>query len=312
LFVSTLGLFLALRWSQRALAVVELSLFIVTSMGLLSRFYEVLFLLNTPLDPYHIAAFSDLFYWFPLVYVLAFLTFETRRSNIIGSTLFFIAALVIGLISGLQDWLSGDGPKMIYLLSRFYMANITYIILLWVSVYINEYSIRGRTLAEAMERLALTDHLTEIANRRQLDEVVLQEISQVQRYEQALSGIMFDLDHFKQVNDTYGHDIGDYVLKEVVRTARPLLRPADLIGRWGGEEFFIIARHTNIANARILAERLRQAIAAHEFKWIGSITASFGVAEYYAGEKVDDWLKRTDTALYQAKHEGRNKVNIAK
>ncbi len=113
------------------------------------------------------------------------------------------------------------------------------------------------------------------------------------------------------MNDIYGHDAGDIVLKETARTVRGLLRSPDLLGRWGGDEFLIVAPQTNSAQARGLAERLQQAIANCPLERVGSITASFGVAEYRPQESPEDWLKRADEALYTAKQGGRNRVATA-
>ena len=146
---------------------------------------------------------------------------------------------------------------------------------------------------------------------RELDKTIAREINRATRHRQPLALIMFDLDNFKEVNDTYGHDAGDTVLKEVARIVRGLVRSPDLLGRWGGEEFLIVAPQTDSAQARGLAERLQQAIAAHPFERVGSITASFGVAEYRPPESADTWLKRADEALYSAKQDGRNQVATA-
>jgi diguanylate cyclase (GGDEF)-like protein len=149
----------------------------------------------------------------------------------------------------------------LYVLGRFYLANAAYIVLLIVSVRLNEQYIRARTLAEMMTRLAHTDTLIQIPNRRELDETIAREVNRAKRHHQPLSVIMFDLDHFKQVNDTYGHDVGDAVLKASARVVRGLLRSSDVLGRWGGEEFLVVAPQTDCVQARSLAERLRQAVA---------------------------------------------------
>jgi diguanylate cyclase (GGDEF)-like protein len=167
-----------------------------------------------------------------------------------------------------------------------------------------------RTLAETMTNLAHTDTLMRIANRRELDTTIIRETRRAARHNQPLSVIMIDLDHFKRINDTHGHEIGDAVLKETAEVAQSSLRLSDLLGRWGGEEFLVIAPQTDAAQARELAERLRLALASHPFAHIGHLTASFGVAEYHPQEMPEDWLKRADLALYAAKHGGRNRVEV--
>ncbi len=306
-----LGLLVVLWRTPLALVWVEFSLFAGMALSLLGRLVEILFTPETALDPDHLAGFSDLLYWFPLVYVLAFLIFESRRRLLVGSLLFFAATLALGLTHSIREWLSHQVTSDLYLLSRFYLANAAYIILLMVSVRLNEQYIRARTLAEAMTRLAHTDALIGIANRRELDGAIAREVNRAARHGQPLTAILFDLDHFKQVNDTYGHEAGDIVLKEAARVVRSLLRVPDVLGRWGGEEFLVVAPQTDSAQAGELAERLRQAIASHPLQRVGSITASFGVAKYHPQEPPQAWLNRADEALYAAKQGGRNRVAAA-
>ena len=306
-----LGLLIALWRTRVPLVWIEWTLFIATTLALLVSLFEVLFKADTALDPNHLGAFSDLLYWFPLVYVLAFFIFESHRGLLVGSLVFFAVSLILGMTDGILDWRSKGDMAELYLLGRFYLANAAYIVLLTVSVRLNEQYVRVRTLAETMTYLAHTDTLIEIANRRELNQTIAREINLATRHSQPLAVIMFDLDHFKQVNDTYGHDTGDTMLKEIARIVRGLVRSPDLLGRWGGEEFLIVAPQTDSAQARGLAERLRLAIAAHAFEQIGSITASFGVAEYGPPESPEDWLKRADQALYAAKQGGRNQVAMA-
>ena len=306
-----LGLFIALWRTPAALVLVEISGFVATALGVLSRFFEVLFTPENPLDPNHSAAFSDLLYWFPLVYILAFLMFERRRSLLVGSIVFFGLCLIFGLTHIILEWGSHVEVPEVYLLGRFYLVNFAYIILLMLGARLNEQYVRVRTIAETMTHLAHTDALIPIANRRELDKTIAHEIKRAARYNQPLSVIMYDLDQFKQVNDKYGHDAGDYVLKETAQVAQGHLRLTDLLGRWGGEEFLIVAPQTDSIQARGLAERLRQAIADSSLEHVGRLTASFGVAEYRPQESAEAWLKRADKALYAAKQAGRNKVASA-
>lgn len=305
-----LGVLIVLWRTPVALVWIELALFTGTALSLLGRLIEILVTPETPLDPDHLAAFSDLLYWFPLVYVLAFLMFESRRRLLVGCLAFFAASLILGLAHGVEEWQSKGDMADLYLLGRFYLANAAYIVLLMVSVRLNEQYVRLHTLAETMTHLAHTDTLIRIANRRELDAAIAREVNRATRHCLPLSLIMFDLDHFKQVNDKYGHDAGDTVLKETARVVRGHLRGADLLGRWGGEEFLIIAPNTDSAQARELAERLRQAIAICPLEYVGNITASFGVAEYCPQESPEAWLKHADEALYAAKQGGRNRVAV--
>lgn len=158
------------------------------------------------------------------------------------------------------------------------------------------------------EELAITDRLTGLYNRLKLDEVLEHEISKSKRYGTALSLIILDIDHFKSVNDIYGHQIGDMVLKEVANTLLSCERESDTIGRWGGEEFLIVLPNTNLTGAMITAEKIRTAIENHPFSVVGKKTASFGVSEFLVEENEDSFIERADQALYRAKSGGRNQV----
>ncbi|MFZ3171395.1 MAG: diguanylate cyclase [Carboxydocellales bacterium] len=170
-----------------------------------------------------------------------------------------------------------------------------------------------------LEKLATTDPLTHVYNRRFILERLPNEMAQASRYGEQLSTIMLDLDHFKRVNDTYGHSIGDQALLEVVEAINLTIRKADIMGRWGGEEFIIICPNTGKAAAVALAERIRQRVEEVDFVTNEGaqipLTVSIGVAEYYPKNSKsylssDDMINRADKALYQAKNSGRNKVVV--
>ncbi|PLX68585.1 MAG: hypothetical protein C0603_05385 [Denitrovibrio sp.] len=163
-----------------------------------------------------------------------------------------------------------------------------------------------------VEKLSITDRLTGIYNRLKLDSTIQEEYQRFIRYNEPASIILFDIDHFKAVNDTYGHLIGDYVLQELSRVTKLHVRKTDVFGRWGGEEFLVICPHTNIDGALQLAEKIREEIAGHNFEHVDKITASFGVASLENTSEYDQLLKKVDDALYEAKKTGRNKVCIAK
>jgi diguanylate cyclase (GGDEF)-like protein/hemerythrin-like metal-binding protein len=120
--------------------------------------------------------------------------------------------------------------------------------------------------------------------------------------------IFLDIDHFKRVNDTYGHAIGDEVLRELVKVVSKNIRTSDMLFRWGGEEFVILAPSTHYRSAASLAEMLRAKIKQHKIKTTGNITISLGVAEHISGENENTWFRRADKALYAAKNSGRNRV----
>jgi diguanylate cyclase (GGDEF)-like protein len=168
---------------------------------------------------------------------------------------------------------------------------------------------RIKLLHQQMSLMAYTDPLTNIYNRLHFGHFLDAEIDRVKRYGGTFSIIFFDLDRFKEVNDEYGHLVGDEVLKRVAEIVEKANRNADIFARYGGEEFIILAPATDIAGARVHAERLRNDIEHHRFSEISHLTCSFGVAEYKPdADDVTSLFKRADTALYNAKKLGRNRV----
>ena len=185
------------------------------------------------------------------------------------------------------------------------------IALIYTSSYLKDQLLRQREMAEAMHRLAHTDQLKGVANRRELYSELQKETVKSERYERPLSIIFFDLDNFKSVNDTYGHDCGDGVLREVVEATERVPRNTDRLCRWGGEEFVVLAPETDLQDASRLAERLRTEIANHRSGSAPAVTASLGFAQYEAGDTPETLIKRADQALYKAKILGRNRSEPA-
>jgi diguanylate cyclase (GGDEF)-like protein/hemerythrin-like metal-binding protein len=165
---------------------------------------------------------------------------------------------------------------------------------------------------EVLEWAAGTDRLTGAWNRRRFEEAANAEMALVRRRKGPVSLMIFDLDFFKNVNDTHGHNVGDTVLVEIAHIAREQLRASDALVRWGGEEFIVISPATRIEGALSLAEKIREAISAWKFPNVGHVTVSIGVAEYALGEDLAIWIQRADEALYRAKAEGRNRVAKAR
>lgn len=167
---------------------------------------------------------------------------------------------------------------------------------------------RDITDRKRVEELSVTDHLTGIFNRAYLDQSMQAQFDQAQRYDSHFSFIIIDIDKFKNVNDTYGHQVGDQVLCGTAGIMKRQLRRTDILGRYGGEEFLVIAPQTPLDNACNLAEKLRTALENHVHDTVGVRTASFGVSTYRAGDTLESMLRRADEALYAAKHNGRNRV----
>ena len=163
-----------------------------------------------------------------------------------------------------------------------------------------------------LELLSETDRLTGVFNRMKLDDVLAAEFERSRRYQRNMSVVMFDLDHFKRINDTYGHHEGDQVLAECAAAVRANIRKHDVFGRWGGEEFLILCPETAMAGAEQLAEHLRKAFEGMYIGKVGRFTASFGVAELMATDDIKRLVRHADEALYQAKEQGRNRVCVHK
>ena len=167
---------------------------------------------------------------------------------------------------------------------------------------------------EALRRLACTDHLTGLYNRRVVTEELARHVSLARRHERALSAALLDIDHFKAINDTHGHETGDAALVGIARRVAGRLRTDDLVGRWGGEEFLAIFPETGGAGALTVAEDLRRAVAEQPLAVDGEpigLTVSVGVATLADGEGPDELLRRADAAMYAAKSSGRDAVRAA-
>jgi diguanylate cyclase (GGDEF)-like protein len=172
---------------------------------------------------------------------------------------------------------------------------------------ITNYLIR-EALLEELESRANHDQLTGLYNRGCIEERLKAEIERSRRYKNDLSVILFDIDHFKAINDSFGHDVGDEVLKGVASRVESSLRTVDMMGRWGGEEFLVILAETDSQSARHVAENLRRLVEADVYQTSRPVTVSAGIASFSEGDDAASLIKRADIALYGAKNEGRNRV----
>lgn len=199
--------------------------------------------------------------------------------------------------SGAQDYLTkGDIDGRILKRAMFY------------AVERKKLEIALKQTRDLFERQARIDYLTGIYNRLMFNELLEAELQRARRYGTELSLIMFDLDHFKNINDTYGHNIGDHVLKEVSQLILDNIRSHDILSRWGGEEFMVLTPKSDQNQAGILAEKLRYLIEAHDFGDGLHATASFGVTRLKADDRADSFTTRADQAMYLAKQNGRNRI----
>src|SRR5438876_165585 len=172
-------------------------------------------------------------------------------------------------------------------------------------------AIRHAQLFQAQEENALTDELTKLPNRRALAQEFLKEMQRARRHKNAIAFVMIDIDHFKQVNDTYGHLNGDAVLAELAQILKGGARESDVCARYGGEEFALILHETTESGARVLAGRIRSKVAASTFPGGLKLTISIGVAATEDATLFTQLIDRADQGLYAAKQGGRNQVRVA-
>jgi diguanylate cyclase (GGDEF)-like protein len=176
------------------------------------------------------------------------------------------------------------------------------------------YPMRNALLYRAATQSALRDPLTDTGNRIAMDQTLQRETELSRRHLQPLSLLMLDIDHFKKINDSYGHGVGDSMLKAVAASIKRQLRNVDMVFRYGGEEFLILLSNTSRESAAMVGERLRYAVQAEDYLAEGNaieLTVSLGCSTLLAGESADSLLRRADSALYVAKREGRNRLAMA-
>lgn len=163
---------------------------------------------------------------------------------------------------------------------------------------------------QELEKLAITDALTGVFNRNKMNQIVPEEIARAHRYASTFGFLMIDIDHFKKINDAFGHDIGDQVIKKIARLLSASIRDNDMLVRWGGEEFVIVALEVNSSNLESFSNKLRETIEEASFDVVGNVTISIGATLLMRDDTQDSILLRADQALYQAKDLGRNNSMI--
>lgn len=170
--------------------------------------------------------------------------------------------------------------------------------------------VRARTHAETLEEQALEDALTGLHNRRAFSQAYRRAAARQVRNKTPLCAVLLDIDHFKRVNDTYGHQVGDEVLQKLARVLTRELRGSDEVFRWGGEEFMLLLENTPVDGAVEVAERIRKAVEVEPILDRSPVTISLGVTEIIPGEPEDVIYPRADVALYASKRDGRNRVSV--
>lgn len=281
----------------------------------LARQYAILFIhgLEVPFGAtgFEVARWVPTIYlWVPTFHLVTFTTLAVRPA-LVMSLAFLGAMTAMSVGHVVSAWLGGVRVANVGAQIQLLLVNGMFIALTYLGGVVIDQYVRMRAVATTMTQYAHTDFLTGVPNRRAATDALARLIGQVGAAHRTLAVIMLDLDQFKQVNDQWGHTTGDRMLSWVVDRLRQHLRPADLLGRWGGEEFVIVVPDADVHQTRRMAERLREAIAADRFERTGAITASFGVAEYEAGESVESLVRRADDALLLAKAKGKNQVATA-
>jgi diguanylate cyclase (GGDEF)-like protein len=249
--------------------------------------------------------------WLPLSYAMAFLILETRQAALAGATILaFVGVCTVLRSMAATPYAMQDRSLMANTLISHTVLVACLTGMLWLKQVVTAQGEQARRL----NLLAGTDPLTGLANRRRTLQLV-EQLARDGRLEHAPVILLADLDHFKQINDGWGHAMGDQVLVGVAAALRSGTRDADTVARWGGEEFLVVLPATRAGEAGELAERLRLRVealqVADRHQCPVPVTLSIGIATLAPGESGAAWIKRADEALYRAKADGRNCCVIA-
>ena len=291
------------RWPQhtqglRLAAVLTFNAYIAATVMVM------LFAMPPPLNEYQ---FFSTMYWLPLGYGTAFIFLGARLAAVVSGAIFGLLFVPIGITlarHGAGHW----GPGFAPLAAVLAVAQVAYIVLLAAIATLRASYHRAEAHAQLMQSLATTDPLTGLPNRRALDDCLRSALAAAHRHAESVSVALIDVDHFKRINDRCGHAMGDRVLVQLGHRLAADLRASDRLGRWGGEEFLLVAGHTPLPAALELAERLRASVAGFGFGHGEPVTVSIGVAQVRPGDDANTLLARADEALYRAKNAGRNRV----
>jgi diguanylate cyclase (GGDEF)-like protein len=289
-----------LEWIEHAL------LWSVTGillLNLVARLYLV------ALDAFGVQAVVTTLLWFPLVFVFSTVAFDGERSLRYSAAAYVLFVLVtlpyaFGSMGG-DSTVGGFG-----LLLQAYLAYAVTIAALYFFADLQQRMVAMEETARTMRKLANTDALTGLANRRQGEEQLARELRRAERYGRVFSVLMLDIDHFKDLNDRFGHQAGDEVLVDLSRRIGSMVRASDTVARWGGEEFLLLTPETPVGDAQRLAEMVRRHVAENSLAGRYQVTVSLGVASYRPGDTLASLIARSDAALYLAKRGGRNQVRL--
>jgi diguanylate cyclase (GGDEF)-like protein len=246
---------------------------------------------------------EPLYLWIPVIYVFVF-TVSGHKASLKLSLAIFALFVAISLPYLAQ---SPVQPHANFTVQLHMVSAILIAALYFFSSYQHRFQIAQLT-ADELARLANTDELTQLANRRRMREVIATDLLRFGRYASTFSVILIDMDHFKAVNDRFGHSVGDQTLVALAVRAKDVLRDVDMLGRWGGEEFIVVLPETGYPQALQKAAALCSHVAATPLVGEHFASISCGVTTVCAGDTADTLLQRADMALYAAKHGGRNRA----
>jgi len=239
-------------------------------------------------------------YW---IYTYPLLTFflKGNRIGILWNVIFLFLVLVLMFL----DY--KNAVPIAFSADEIRQAILAYVIVMVLAYIFEEALLKSYS---EVSRLAVTDQLTGLYNRYYIFNKLNDEIKRAKRFQRSFCVILMDIDNFKNINDKFGHDVGDFVLFEVAEVLREITRSIDTVGRLGGEEFIVICPNTDIVGGKITAEKIRSSIEKLHIPHVGKITVSVGVAEFTGDETAHELIKSADLALYKAKRSGKNKVEL--
>ncbi|MGC9525591.1 MAG: diguanylate cyclase domain-containing protein [Limnospira sp.] len=257
-----------------------------------------------------LAASSSSLQWFPLVYVLLFLFLEHRYARVI-SVIFYLSFFIPLCIYSCRDWQTLSQCELFPLYLQIAAGHPFYILALSYIELVQRKLAQASVKLRSVETDAMSDYLTGIPNRRASTAVLHKAIENNTKRGTKTTVMLFDIDHFKRVNDTFGHDVGDEVLIAFTTLIKNHIRNDDTLGRWGGEEFILILPNAGSEKGRILSNRLCNVVAKHSFVTVGKVTTSIGISISQPDDTVETLVKRADVALYDAKQSGRNRAVLS-
>jgi diguanylate cyclase (GGDEF)-like protein len=247
---------------------------------------------------------------FPLIYIIIFIFLQRHQAIITSGSIYtslvlpFLFKFTFGLTLAQND-------NIFPVLAQMIFSHPIYIIaLLWIS-FIQKSLIKARVQVDSLKIIANFDYLTGIANRRAINEILQQSFTKAKDSNTKVAVMLLDIDHFKQINDKYGHQTGDKVLIEISNILENHISKKCSLGRWGGEEFMIVMNEATNENSISLAERLCRCISEQSYLPVEKVTASLGIAISQPSDTIESLIKHADIALYQAKRKGRDRVEIS-